>query len=374
MKPATVHTLFKPHIRKAAARTDEHSREESAPKKARIIHKLSCNENLFGPSPAAIKAARSQLAGLNQYRFQSDARFRKALSQSFGQTIPEDQFLPGNGTIELLDLICQAFLEPGDECIISSPSMPAYRDSSCLVGAKIIDIPLEPRYFELDIPGILGATGPKTKLVFIGSPNNPTGSLVTRTEMDSLLKNLPRHAVVIYDEGYHQYVTDTTYARASDYINKGFPVIGLHSFSKAYGLAGLRLGYAFSTPDIARYLRRLRRPYMINSVSMQAGIAALTDHSFIEKTVLSITREKDWMYKGLQNLGLRYWTSNANFILIRTAHDATAFASALRDRGILVAMGEAFGAPGCIRVTIGPRKSNKAFMQAVATILQKRSV
>jgi histidinol-phosphate aminotransferase len=328
---------------------------------------LSSNTNLLGSSPEALKAARAQIATLSEYRYRSDELLRKKLAAHY--SLSENQFLAANGSLELVDMIGRAFIKPGDECILPSPTSLIYTDYTRLAGATIVHAPLDPRYFEPDITGILTKVNENTRLIFLASPNNPTGSIITRPQLDKLISALPPRVILVCDEAYHQYITEPLSARAPDYIKLGFPIIALHSFSAAYGLAGLRLAYALSTDALIRRLRRWQRPFMINSVSAAAAIAALGDQAFVDQTVRSTTREKSWCYDALADLGLRFWTSHANFILFRAPGETHILANQLLKKGILVRVGEPFGADGCIRITVGPRRANKAFIRALADIL-----
>ena len=232
----------------------------------------------------------------------------------------------------------------------------------------MINVPLKPDSFALDVNGIIAAINETTRLVFISNPNNPTGSFITRKEMDELINHLPDHVVLVYDEAYYQYVGQPDYPRAQDYIEKEKNVIGLHSFSKAYGLAGLRLGYIFSTPKITEYLRHLRRPFMVNSLSMEAGMAALDDWKHLAATLKLIHEEKRWLYQELDKLKIHYWKTEANFILIRPVQEADIFTAKLQEAGIMVRTAEIMGAPGCVRVSIGTREMNVAFILALMNI------
>jgi histidinol-phosphate aminotransferase len=330
---------------------------------------LSSGESQLGASPAALKAMRSSLSEVWSYRYADDIPLRQTLAHAFHHSLTADQFLTANGSLELIDLICRALIEPGDECIICSPTLSAYAEAASRAGATLIDVPLDPRYFELNIPGLLGAINNNTRLIFLVSPNNPTGSLVTRADMDSLTRQLPARTIIICDQVYYHYVTEPGYGPAINYIKRGLPVIGLHSFSKAYGLAGMRLGYAFSTKAIIRQLRPYHRSFPINTLSMEAGMAALNDHAFIKKTVRFVARERKWLYNQFGNMGLRFWPSQANFILLRTPYEANIFAGHLEKKGLLVLEGEEFVPKGCIRVTIGTRPINKLFIKAVQELI-----
>jgi histidinol-phosphate aminotransferase len=351
--------IFKDYISNTQPYKGGSTRDEKS------IIKLSSNENPLGPSPKAVEAIYRHVHEISEYGFQDDQIFTQKLSGFFEGAMSPGQFLPANSGMELLDIVCRAFLAPGDSCILSSPTFMAYKNFAELCGARVIDVPLKTNSFTLDVYALIAAIDETTRIIFISNPNNPTGSFITRTEMDEIIGNLPDHVVVLYDEAYYQYVEQYDYPRAQDYIEKGKPVIGLHSFSKAYGLAGLRMGYIFSTPEITGYLRHLRRPFMVNSLSMQAGMAALDDWEHLAATLKLIHKEKKWLYDRLDKLNIRYWKSEANFILIQPETDADIFTARLLNAGIMVRTTALLGAPGCVRVTIGTRAMNEAFIEAI---------
>lgn len=336
-----------------------------------VVYKLSSNENPLGPSPIALQAIREALPMLHEYNFEGDVEFRQAISECVwgkGSSVGPEQIITANSGLELLDLICRGFVDEGSEVILCSPTFMAYENFAHLSGGKAIDIPLLEPGYRLDIEGVLRAVTSKTSLLFISNPNNPTGSLITRREMDVLMERLPGHVTVVYDEVYHHFVTSTDYPRASDYIAQGRPVVALHSFSKAYGLAGIRLGYAFSTPAIAKYLQRIRRPFMINTLSMLAGMAALKDVIHLRETQELVKKEKLWLYSELSLLGFTFWRSEANFILFRSPVPVATFVQEMLDYGIMVRGTDALRAPGCVRVSIGTPEANQSFIEGCRKI------
>lgn len=333
------------------------------------IYKLSSNENMLGPSPKALAAIQAQVSTLNEYPDYSDNRFRLALEKFYEGQLEATQFITTNSGVANIELITRAFLEEGTECIFSNPAFGPYRGFPKKVGAKSVDIPLIGENFQLDVQGILNAVNENTRLVFVTNPNNPTGTHLPKAQIDALINGLPDHVVLIYDEVYYQYVTADDYVRALPYVLAGKNVIGINSFSKAYGLAGLRVGYAYSTPEIAAYLQQLRRPFMINSLSMFAAIAALEDTEFIQQTVALIHQEKDYLYAELNQLGIKYWKTQANFYLIKPDMDTALFEAKMLTAGIMVRQAASFGAPGCVRVTIGTREANAAFVAALQKIM-----
>ena len=333
------------------------------------IYKLSSNENMLGSSPKAIAAIQAQLNNLSEYPDHNDSRFRLALQEFYGGLLRANQFITTNSGVANIELILRGFLEEGTECIFSNPAFGPYRGFPKKMGAISIDIPLIGDNFQLDVNGILNAVNEKTRLVFVTNPNNPTGTHLPKSQIDALVNGLPDHVVLLYDEVYYQYVQSRDYVRALPYVLAGKNVIGINSFSKAYGLAGLRVGYSYSTPRIAEYLQQLRIPFMIDSVSMAGAMAALKDHDFIQQTVQLIHKEKAYLYAAFDQMGVKYWKTQANFILIKPLIDSEEFEALVLNEGIMVRPADNFGAPGCVRVTIGTREANVAFINAWKKIL-----
>lgn len=333
------------------------------------IYKLSSNENYLGTSPKAKKAIRGAVNDLNIYPERTDIHLRAALSKFYGNLLSPDQFITDNSGVALLEMIERAFLNIGDEIIICNPAFKPYHMFAKKLGAEVIDIPLKGKYYLLDIPAILKAVTKKTRLLFLCSPNNPTGTHIPKSQLDELLPQLPAHVVTVYDEVYYQYADAEDFTTALPYVDAGHNVIGVNSFSKAYGLAGMRVGYGYTSEKIARYISQVRRPFHINTLAMDAAIAALTDKSFIKKTVNLIQGEKEYIYKKLEALGIKFWKTQANFITIKPKMKDKALEEAMLRQGIMVRPVANFGAPGCIRVTIGDRTANSAYLRALKKVM-----
>lgn len=335
------------------------------------IYKLSSNENMLGSSPMAIAAIQEQLNNLSEYPDRDDTRLRLALQKFYGGLLRANQFIATNSGVANIELILRGFLEEGTECIFSNPAFGPYRGFPKKMGATSIDVPLVGDNFQLDVNGILNAINEKTRLVFVTNPNNPTGTHLPKAQIDALVNGLPDHVVLLYDEVYYQYVQARDYVRALPYVLAGKNVIGINSFSKAYGLAGLRVGYSYSTPRITEYLQQLRIPFMIDSLSIAGAIAALKDTEFIQQTVQLTHQEKAYLYAAFDQMGVKYWKTQANFILVQPEIDTTEFEALMLKEGIMVRPATKFGGPGCVRVTIGTREANTAFLNAWKKILNK---
>mgnify|MGYP000232191582 FL=1 len=333
------------------------------------IHKLSSNENLLGSSPKALQAIQDCLHKLNEYPDQTDIRLREALADFYGTPMTADHFFTGNSGSEILELIARAFLDPGLEAIIASPTFMPYRLFSEKMGAKVIDIPLLAPNFDLNVAEVLAAVNERTRLLFLTSPNNPTGSYIPTETLEYILEALPSHVVLVLDEVYFQFTDQGDYTTALPYAIKNKNIIGVNSFSKAYGLAGLRVGYAYTHPDFARYIRQLHRPFLVNALSLNAAIGALADSAFLQETVNLVQSEREFLYEELDQRPIQYWKSQGNFVLVKPPIPPKDFEARMLEQGVMVRPVENFGAKGCVRITIGTREANKAMLSALDRVL-----
>ncbi len=344
--------------------------EVAAHTKSKKLYKLSSNENLLGSSSLALQAIRDSIPRLNEYCDRSDKKLREALADYYKEIgLTASQFITDNSAVSLINLIETCFLREGDEIIITNPSFKPYAVFARKLGATVIDVPLVGDEFVPDVNAIKEAITERTRLIFLTSPNNPTGTYIPKKYMDQIVDLLPDFVVLVYDEVYFQFVDVDDYVRAYDYLDSGKHIIGVNSFSKAYGLAGLRSGYAYSSEKIARYVSQGRTPFMINTLTMEASMAALKDDQFIQETVSIIHKEKAFLYGELDKLGIKYWKSQANFITIRPEMNDLTFEAAMLEEGLMVRPVANFGALDCIRVTIGDREANEAYLSALKKVL-----
>ncbi|MEM6802688.1 MAG: histidinol-phosphate transaminase [Bacteroidota bacterium] len=358
---------FKPWLYGKETYKGGKGRGDAAPGKK--VYKLSSNENLLGSSPKALTAIENYLQSVNEYPDQTDVRYQEALEKFYQGRLKAGQFITANSGVETLELITRAFLSEGQEVIISNPCFLPYQMFTEKEGAKVIDVPLLGEEFELDVEAMLEKVNDKTRLIFITNPNNPTGTYIPKYQIDQLIEGVPDHVVVVFDEVYYQFARKEDYTTALPYVEAGKQVIGVNSFSKAYGLAGLRMGYAYTTPELAKYVQTVRRPFMLNTLCLEAAIAALEDDEFIAETVRLIEEEKAFLYPRLDKIGIKYWKSQANFFLTKPAMDAFEFESKMLAQGIMVRPVASFGAPGCVRITIGTREANEALLKALEVVL-----
>ncbi|MEN3002402.1 MAG: histidinol-phosphate transaminase [Armatimonadota bacterium] len=335
----------------------------------REIVRLSANENPLGPSPRVLQAIQQFLPSIHLYPDGSCQHLRQALSAFYN--LPPNHFAFGNGSDELIHFLGLAYLEPDDEVIIAHPSFVRYEAAALLNGATLHRVPLTPDYRH-DLPAMQTRVNERTKLLFIANPNNPTGTLVYRDEVEQLLRTLPSHVLVVLDEAYFEYVDHPDYPDGLDYVRAGQNVVVLRTFSKAYGLAGLRIGYAVARPEILEPLERVREPFNVNSVAQVAAAAALSDQEYVRRTRELNRQGLDYFYRLCEELGLRYIPSWANFVMIDLNRDSRAVFQALLRRGVLVRTGDIFGMPTFIRVNTGTPEGNARFAEALRESLSER--
>lgn len=358
---AKKHPLFKEHIEKAS----RFQLRKPTPNKKKwdSFYKLSSNENMLGASLLALEAIRKATEGVYEYDFYDDYQFQDVLADFYNQELKSGQFITANSGVEVLEIICRGLVSVGSECIISSPTFSPYTNIIELEGGIVIDIPLELPDYQINVDAILNAITDKTALIFVTNPNNPTGTYVNKTDFERLLDGLPQDVIVVYDEVYFHFVDAEDFPYAKDYIKQGRNIIGLHTFSKIYGLAGLRVGYGLTTPFIGEYLNKIFRPFRINSLSTLAAYEALKDEDHVQKSQKMIWEGKKWFYQKFDELGKTYWPTQGNFILFKVEISSLDFTQKMLNEGVMVRPGDNFGAPGCIRLTIGTQEANERFIE-----------
>jgi histidinol-phosphate aminotransferase len=337
--------------------------------KSEKIYKLSSNESPLGPSPRVLAAIQETAVSLNAYPSRDDGRLRAALAEHHGRGLTEQHFVTTLGGVEVIELLARNFLGPGDEAIICPPTFGWYVSTIKQQNAGLVSIPLDSARFSHDIDGILAAVTERTRLIYICNPHNPTGALLTAAEMDRLVHGLPPHVIVLADEVYHHFVQRADFPDSLSYVLNGKNVVIVHTFSKAYGLAGLRLGYAIAKPELIQQIVARKRPFHTSSLTLAAGLAALQDQEHVCQTVVVVNEGKQYLYQHLAALGVDYWPSEANFVLIRPSGDAERIYNQLLERGIMTRPTANSGLPGCLRVTIGLPEANEAFVAALKEVL-----
>lgn len=365
-KNKSIKSLFKPYLNVKDAYKG--GKPIVANKKGQKVYKLSSNENPIGSSPLAIKEIKKHLNNLHIYPDTTDIHLREALVTYYDKQLDIDQFLCAASGSELIDILIRGFIRENDEVIISTPCFVPYRMFSQWSGAKVVDVPLKETNYDLDVEGILKAINSKTRIVFLTSPNNPTGSYIPKEILENLLNQIPSNIIVVFDEVYWHFAEAPDYVKAITYLKKHPNIIAINSFSKTYGLAALRVGYAYMDIEIANYLRQLCKPFLITKLSLEGAIAALKDTSFIEETIKMVQTERQFIQKEFTKLKVDFSPSQANFFLINPPMSDVEFTDLMRDEGIAVRPVKNFGAVGKVRISIGNREANQAMIQAIKKI------
>jgi histidinol-phosphate aminotransferase len=325
------------------------------------IVKLASNENAFGPYPLAVKAAKRAIEQGQLYPDGGCFALRRRLAQFHG--LSPGQFVIGNGSNEVIEFLGHVFLGPGDEVVMGLPEFVVYRLVTLLFGALPVEVPLV--NFRNDLRALARAVSPRTKLVVVSSPNNPTGTANTEEELLAFIRSLPGTVVCVVDEAYSDYAVKPADLRPL--IGEGRNVIGLRTFSKVYGLASLRLGYGYSTPELASLLERVRQPFNVNAIAQAAAAAALDDREFTRMCVAQTRRGLRRLEGGCGELGLEFVPSEANFLLVRVGDGARVF-DALLHRGVIVRPLKGYNLPEWIRVTVGTADQNERFLRELAAV------
>ncbi|WP_422858953.1 histidinol-phosphate transaminase [Flagellimonas sp. S174] len=360
-----IESIFKPHLEpKEVYKGGKNPPKESNKK----IYKLSSNENPLGQSPKATEALIKAATNVAIYPDQTDIRLREALVADFDQQLKVDQFICGNSGSEIIDMLLRAFINEGDEVIYSNPCFLPYSVFSRWYGAKLIDIPLKNSNYSLDVEGILNAITPKTKVIFLTSPNNPTGTYIPKNVLEDFLNRTPKNIIIVFDEVYRHFANAEDYTSALPYVKAGHNVIAINSFSKTYGLAGLRVGYCYTTSKIANYIRQIHKPFLLPLTSLEAAIGALHDSEFVAETVKTVLEGRGFLENKFQRLGITYWPTQGNFFIIDPPIPEFEFTDFLMNEGVMVRPVSQFGAPGKVRITIGTQEANEALVKALEKI------
>jgi histidinol-phosphate aminotransferase len=325
------------------------------------IIKLASNENPFGPSPRAVAAAKVALEQGELYPDGGCFELRQKLAAAYG--LSADQFAIGNGSNEILELLGHVFLRPGDEVVMGNPAFVVYKLVTLLFGATPVEVPLVDHRHDLDT--LFKAVTPRTKLVFLPSPNNPTGTANTQEEIFAFVRRLPEHVVFAYDEAYAEFLESPPDLRPL--IREGRRVICLRTFSKIYGLASLRVGYGYAAPELIALLNRVRQPFNVNAIGQAAAVAALDDRAFADKCARANREGLKQLEAGLTKLGLPFVPSVANFMVVKVGDGAGIF-DALQRRGVIVRPMRPYGMPEWLRITVGTAEQNERLLAELAKL------
>jgi histidinol-phosphate aminotransferase len=331
------------------------------------VVKLASNEGPFGPFPAALEAIERSIRELNRYPDGGAYLLRAALAERHGVRLEEVAI--GAGADAVIDLVSQATLDPGDEIVCGWPSFPSYVIDALKLGAVPRRVPLRDHRYDLD--ALLEAIGPRTKLVFICNPNNPVGPMSTRSELDSYFERVPEHVLTVLDEAYFEYIDHPEYPNGiEEYAKQGRSVLVLRTFSKIYGLAGLRVGYGIGPAALVSALGKVRRAFDVSVPAQAAALASLDDPDEIERRRRLNAEGLAQLEQLMRDHGLDPVTpSFTNFLFAEVGEDSRPLFQQLLREGVIVRPAGPFGAPGGIRVTVGTREENDIFAEALGKIL-----
>lgn len=328
------------------------------------IIKLASNENAFGPSPKGIAAARRALEQAHLYPDGGAFALRHKLAETLG--LAPGQIVVGNGSNEVLELLGHLLLGPGDEAVMGAPAFIVYKLVTLLFGATPVEVPLRDHRHDLD--ALAAAVGPRTKIVFLPSPNNPTGTSNSAAEVIEFARNLPDHVVFVFDEAYAEYLDNPPDLRPL--IAEGRKIVCVRTFSKIYGLASLRVGYGYCNEEIASLLNRVREPFNVNAPAQAAAVAALDDRDFLARCRAGNRVGLEFLQQGLRRLGVDFVPSEANFLLVQVGDGRKVFQE-LQRLGVIVRPVGPYGLPEYVRITVGTEPENRRLLEALETVLPR---
>lgn len=318
------------------------------------IIKLASNENPLGTSPAALEAMKGALEGSFLYPDDNCFYLKNALAERYG--VEPGEIIVGNGSVELLPLIALAYLGPQDTAIVSEGAFIWFKIAVGIAGAGLIETPM--KNYTHDLDAMLAAIKDSTKVVFIANPNNPTGTIVRKKEVERFFSKIPDNVLVVMDKAYREYIDDPEYPDSFGILRKGRNIIILRTFSKIYGLAGVRLGFGIAGREIISNLMRLRLSFNVNRMAQAAGIAALGDDDFTRRSVALNEVGKAFLYEAYKRLGLFYLPTYGNFIFVDFGRDSQVICDALQKKGIITRTIKEYGFPNALRITIGTKEQN----------------
>ncbi len=330
------------------------------------VIKLASNENPLGVSRLALEAMRKALKEMQLYPDDNCYYFRKKLAEYHNLKV--ENFFVGNGSVEILPTITTAYLGPEHSAVVSEQAFIWYKIAVNISNGELIEVPQKDYRHNLD--AMLAAVKDNTRLIFIDNPINPTGTAVMKDELDEFISKVPDNILVVIDEAYKEYITDPNYPDSMKYFNEGKNVIILRTFSKIYGLAGVRLGYGIAKEDVIASLMKLRVSFNVNRLAQYAGIAALDDLEHIKKGIELNEEGKRFLYDAYNKLGLFYLPTYANFIFVDFPKDSQVIFEELKKRGIITRTIKEYSFPNALRITIGTGKQNKRLIKELGSILK----
>ncbi len=331
------------------------------------IIKLASNENPLGFSPRVYNAVKAHMKDMNRYPESSGYLLKTKLSQKFKVTL--ENIVLGNGSDDIIALLCHGFLNPWDEALMPLPSFLMYEISVKTAKGKPVMVPLVD--FSTNLEGIIRQLSPKTRMIFITNPFNPTGSTIFSHEFNQFLTQVPDDVIIIVDEAYIEFVRDDSVYDSLRNPLADPRMVTLRTFSKVYGLAGFRVGYGIMDGEIAEVLNRIRQPFNVNTLAQVAAVAALEDEAFVGKTVQTIHNGLDYLFSELDALGLRCLPTQSNFLMVNLKTDATQVFKEMLKFGVIVRSMKSYGFDTFLRITSGTEKENSILINTLKKVIKK---
>lgn len=332
------------------------------------VIKLSFNESPYGPSPQAIAAIIRAARYAHLYHDAEGKKLRAAIGKQYG--FDEQQVFMANGADEIITLLAQAFLAPGDEVVMPTPTFGAYAVAAKLMGAQPVSVPVN-QDMAIDFSGLSRKINTKTKMIFICNPNNPTGTLAEGAALTEFLRDLPDSIMVVLDEAYGEYVTSSDFVSGTELLTAMPNVITVRTFSKIYGLAGLRLGYGIASSQVVDVINRVRSPFNVNMLVQEAALAAIEDQGFKDKIIALNASERDKLTDGLKKLGFTVYASQTNFVFADSGMDSEKLCAALAQQGIIIRPAKGWDLPTYVRISIGNGEQNQELLKQLHNMCLK---
>ena len=370
MKPNSIESLVPGYIREIEGYKPGLPIEEVERELGVHAVKLASNENPLGPSPLAIEAASRAMADTNWYPDGAGYYLRHKLAGRLGVDV--DRLMLGAGSCELIDLVARTVLAHGDNAVTSEGSFPLYYTAVRATGQHLTLVPL--RKFAFDLDGIARAVNHRTRLIFMANPNNPTGSMFTADDFEMFLARIPESALVVLDEAYFEYADRPGYSRSLDLVRAGRNLLVLRTFSKVYGLAGMRIGYAAGPAELLAQFNKVRQPFNVSGVAQAAALAALDDSEHVRRSLENNRHGMAQLENGLRAQGIAFEPSVANFVLVHLGRSANQIAQSMLGLGVIVRPMAWMGFPDAIRVSVGTPAENEKFLAALAEARSSEAV
>ena len=368
--------LVPEHVRNLSGYTPGKSLRQAQQESHVDCIKMASNENPFGPSPKAVKAMQAALAESHFYPDNDAIELRQRLAEH--HHVQPEQVVPAAGSTALLGIIARSLLAPGLNAVTSERSFIVYPIATQAAGGHLVQIPMRDHGF--DLAAISAAVNQQTRIVYISNPNNPTGTLISAKQLDRFVENIPDHVIVILDEAYYDFaqhlaaIRGVDYSHALDYMNQGRRVVVLRTFSKAHGLAGVRVGYGIGPAELMSYFARMRTTFSVSVVAQAAALAALDDEAHTLKTLKNNAEQGERLIAGMEAVGYHPIPTWANFLYCELEDDAAGLAKRLQAEGVIVRPLGPWGAPTAIRITIGTPQQNEIFLRAFKKVVAKATV